>query len=182
MIGIWFDNPTRTAGHVGFAVAAAAAALAARRGVRPDLRLWWTVAIVFALLWIEAAVDWRFVPRTLAHTALGARGAYGARTGLQTSLLAALGLAAVATVVAAALVAGWRRRRGAALPRFRPSTGIAFAATATLVALFVVEAISLHAIDVRLYASVAGMLLVGWLWLAASAVVVVMAAAHSRGR
>ena len=176
---IWFDNPTRAVGQVAFAVAAVLAALAAtaagRRRTVADARLWWTVAVVFALLWIETALNWRFVPRTVAHRLLDARGGYGARAGLQEALLVALGAAIVVAVVASVLV---RRRRA----RLASTTRAAFAATTALVALFAVEAISLHALDVRLYAAVGPLLAVGWLWLAASAVVVGMAAAHSRGR
>lgn len=178
----WFDDPTRAAGHIAFAIAAFAAAVVAQRTVRPDLRLWWTVALVFALLWLEIALDWRFVPRTVAHAALQARGAYGGRVDVQQALLAALGIAAAVTVVAGVLVARRRRRLEVAPPRFRRTTRTAFAATAALVALFVVEAISLHSIDVVLYMAVGPLLAVGWLWIAASAVVVGMAAAHSRGR
>jgi hypothetical protein len=178
----WFDNPTRSAGQLAFAAAAVAAALVARRTVAPDLRLWWTVALVFALLWIETAVEWRFVPRSVAQHTLEARGAYGSRTGLQEMLLVALAAGALAAVVAAVGVALGRRRSGALRARFHASTRVAFAATAALVVLFVVEAVSLHAIDAWLYATVGPMLAIGWLWLASSALVVVMAAAHSRGR
>lgn len=179
-------DATRLAGHAAFALAALAAVAAARgsrRAGRPDARLWWTIALVFGLLWLELSLDWRFVPRAVAQAALDARGAYGGRGGLQVALLGAL--AALAGVGAAATLWTVRRRRRAgarALPAFRPTTRIAFATTAALLALFAVEAVSLHGVDALLYRRLGPLLAVGWLWVGASAVVVGMAAAHSRGR
>jgi hypothetical protein len=179
LIGIWFDNPTRSVGQVGFVAAALAAALAARRGIRPDLRLWWTVASVFSLLWIETALGWRFVPRTVAHELLDMR-------------------ARMARGRDADGHPGGARRRGGGDRRCRGTCRAAPAircSSATLSALdrrrlfghvgaggAVRRGSGLAARHRRLAVRERPLLVVGWLWLAASAVVVVMAAAHSRGR
>lgn len=146
-------NPTQVAGLLAFAASALACAWAARR--RPGGWAW--LAAVHGLLWLDILLGTRHRLHDWINAGLRALGAYGERVWLQVALLAAL--ASLAVVV-------WRARR---------RLGAAGTATALVVALLIVEAISWHETDRLLYLRIGPLLLIAYAWIAGAAVVVASA-------
>lgn len=147
-------NPTQAAGLAAFAASMLACAWVAwrmRRGA------WAALAAVHALLLLDIALDLRHRLHDGVNALLRAAGVYDTRGGLQAVLLGA--------AFVALLWLAWRWRRA----------GAAVAATALLVALFLVEAISWHESDRLLYAHAGPLLRIAWAWVALAAVVVVSA-------
>jgi hypothetical protein len=144
------NNPTQLAGLLAFAASTAACVWAARRQHSGG---WTVLAVVHAALWLDILLNTRHRAHDVVNAALVALGLYGSRVWLQAALLLAL----VAVVVLA-----WRVRRRASA---------AVAATAVLVALVFVEAISWHESDRVLYTHVGPLLLIAYAWLACAAIV-----------
>jgi hypothetical protein len=144
-------NPTQLAGLLAFAASTAACVWAARRRNSGG---WTVLAVVHAALWLDILLDTRHRLHDVVNAALLAVGLYGSRVWLQAALLLAL---------AAVVVLAWRARRRA---------GVAVAATAVLVALLLVEAISWHESDRLLYTHLGPLLLIAYAWLACAGVVV----------
>lgn len=114
-------------------------------------RPWPLLAIVNGGYAAECVLGWRHGLHNAAIAAMGEY--YSGRASIQIFLIAiALGLGAIFLLARRADPAG-RARTGAA--------------TATLVTalLFILETISLHAVDAILYRPAAGLLVIGWLWL-----------------
>jgi hypothetical protein len=129
--------------------------VARRRGAARGA--WLALAGVHALLWLDILLNARHRLHDLVNQALHAMHWYESRVWLQVGLLAAL--------VALAAIA-WRARR---------RTGAALSATAVLLAMWLLEAISWHESDRVLYAQVGPLLLIAYAWIACAAVVVVTA-------
>jgi ABC-type proline/glycine betaine transport system permease subunit len=144
-------NPTQVAGLLAFAATTAACVWAARRQHSSG---WAVLAAVHAALWLDILLNTRHRVHDVVNAALRALGLYESRVWLQAALL--LVLAAVAMIA-------WRARRRA---------GLAVVATATLIALMLVEAISWHESDRLLYTHLGPLLLIAYAWLACSGVVV----------
>ncbi len=144
-------NPTQLAGLLAFAASTAACVWAARRRHSGG---WAVLAVVHAALWLDILLNTRHRVHDVVNAALVALGFYESRVWLQAALL--LALAAVAVVA-------WRARRRASM---------AVVATAVLVALLLVEAISWHESDRVLYTHLGPLLLVAYAWLACAGVVV----------
>lgn len=144
-------NPTQVAGLLGFAASTLACLWAARRRHSGG---WALLALVHAALWIDILLNTRHRLHDVVNAALTASGLYESRVWLQAALLLAL---------AALAVFAWRARRRA---------GLAVVATAVLIALMLVEAISWHESDRMLYTHVGPLLLIAYAWLACAAVVV----------
>lgn len=144
-------NPTQVAGLLAFAASTAACVWAARRKHSGG---WAVLAAVHAALWLDILLNTRHRLHDLVNAALRALGLYESRQWLQAALL--LTLCAVA-------VMAWRTRRRA---------GVAVVATALLVALVLLEAISWHESDRLLYTQLGPLLLVAYAWLACAGAVV----------
>lgn len=155
-------NPTQWLGQASFAVAAVACASAARWQPRP----WRGLAVAQALCFIELMVELRLRSHDGVDSWLRGRGWYATRGSLQLLLLAVV--AVVVLVVTAALVVRWRRRD--------PAGALAIAATAAVVAAFLVETVSLHRVDAAMYAQFGRVMAVGWFWCAGACVATAAAA------
>lgn len=170
-------NPTQWLGLCAFAVAAAACVRAARRCGRPWTGLaWWQAACA-----AEVVIDLRQRVHGGVDAWLAAHGAYATRLPLQVGLLA-LALSGMAGGVWWA--AAGARRDGPAqslsqsLSLFLALT-LARAASTAAVMLFVVESISLHAIDALMFTPIGPVLAVGWMWTAAAVVIIAAALSAS---
>ncbi len=144
-------NPTQVAGLLAFAASTVACVWAARRKHSGG---WAVLAAVHAALWLDILLNTRHRVHDVVNAALRALGLYDSRVWLQAALL--LALAAVA-------VFAWRARRRA---------GTAIVATALLIALMLVEAISWHESDRLLYTHLGPLLLIAYAWLACAGAVV----------
>lgn len=137
-------DATQWAGVLSFGLASAVCLVTA-------CRPWPLLAIVNGCYAAECVLGWRHGLHNAAIAAMGEY--YSGRTSIQMVLIAiALGLGAIFILARRTDPAG--RARTAA-------------ATATLVTalLFILETISLHDVDAVLYRPVAGLLIIGWLWL-----------------
>jgi hypothetical protein len=146
-------NPTQVAGLLAFAASTLACLWAVRRRGAAR-RAWLALAAVHALLWLDILFNTRHRLHDGVNRALHAIGWYEQRLWLQAALLVAL---------LAVAVMAWRARRRA---------GAALAATAVLLALVLVEAVSWHESDRVLYATLGPLLLIAYAWIACAAVVV----------
>jgi hypothetical protein len=144
-------NPTQLAGLLAFAATTLACAWAARRQHSGG---WTALAVVHAALWLDILLNTRHRVHDVVNAALRAMGLYESRVWLQAALLLAL---------AAGVVIAWQARRRA---------GVAVLATAVLIALMLVEAISWHESDRVLYMHLGPLLLIAYAWLACAGVVV----------
>ena len=150
-------NSTQAAGLLAFVPAAVASAMAfsTATGRRShDRGAWATIAAIYSVLAIEVLAKARHSINREIGARLRDAGVYTERRPVQAALLLAI-------VVLAAIITRY-------LARSAPTscTSVARSTTAALVALFMVESVSLHAIDGILYHPAGPMLLIGWLWLA----------------
>ena len=162
-------NSTELAGLAAFIPAALASAAAAGRGATWRRRGWTVLAVIYALLTVEIIASTRHQLDRLIVAWLKAHHLYPERRPAQAAailLLLVLGLLAARYVL-----------RLAPAGRLK----IATAATAAVVTLFVVESVSLHALDAILYRPVGPIMLIGWLWLACG-LTTVGAALSPKGR
>jgi hypothetical protein len=72
---------------------------------------------------------------------------------------------AAAALICAILILSWYKTTG-------PAARVATSVTIAVLALFSIEAVSLHAIDAIFYRSIGPVLLIGWIWALASAAIV----------
>ncbi len=149
-------NPTQLTGLIAFAIAALACARAARRQRGPWVGLLIAQLVCFAEVWFGL----RHRLHDLADVLLRSRGMYASRVGLQEALIAAALL--LVGVGLATSARWWRRDARVALAML--GTGLAFT-------LFVIETISLHAIDVLMYEPLGPVMLVALAWSAGAALV-----------
>jgi len=161
-------NPTQWLGLCAFALAAAACVRAATRCGRPWTGLaWWQAACA-----AEVVIDLRQRVHGGMDAWLAAHGAYATRLPLQVGLLS-LALAGMAGGV-------WWAAAG--MRRDGPAASLARTASLAAVMLFVVESISLHAIDALMFAPLGPVLAIGWMWAAAAALVIAAALTASPAR
>lgn len=150
-------NSTQAVGLLAFIPAALAAAAAfgtASRSQRGGRGTWAAIAVLHTLLAVEIFAEMRHRLHRAIDDWLIAASVYSERRPAQVALL-------LVVVVLAALAT----RRIARLESTR-RLAIARGATAALVTLFIVETISLHAVDAVLYRPAGPVLLIAWLWLA----------------
>ncbi|MBB5687113.1 hypothetical protein [Sphingobium boeckii] len=166
-------NLTQIAGILAFVIASLACLIAsgARRKSR-DLSIWRGLSIVYGLLAIEMIAAMRHRIHDFVNALLKITGEYSARSGLQEMLIAAL-----AIVILTAMGLYLMR-----LGKIKASTRLAASATMTLVGLFLLEMISLHAIDAILYRPIGPLMVITYLWIAASTVTVITAWRYRKGR
>jgi hypothetical protein len=137
----------------GFAVAALLCARAACHGSAG----WWILSAVNAFLVVEIVVGWRYSVHDIADSFLVSQGLYESRRPWQMSMIVvalmmlfAVGFTARARIQSAAFASA--------------VTGLCFA-----ISIFVIEAISLHAVDAALYHALGPVKVIAFFWLAASA-------------
>lgn len=146
-------NSTQAIGLIAFLPATLLALVAARRAPRGGGG-WSVIAAIHLLLALELFAGMRHRLSGLLSHWLRTAGVYADRRPPQAAVDAIL--------VALAAAAIWRVARG----RQHRTLTIARAATAMLLALFVAETVSLHAVDAIMYRPAGPVLLIGWLWLA----------------
>ncbi len=157
-----FDtNPTQVTGLIVFVAAALSCGWAVRRTSGRTAVLWRWLAVVQCLFLAEIVFGLRHQVHGGVDAVLQQLGWYANRRPLQVALLvlsfAGLGFAAMPVL---RVFAG------------SPSARLAAIASLAALALFGLEAISLHQIDSELYRPVGPVMLIAWLWLALGAVVV----------
>jgi hypothetical protein len=150
-------NSTEAAGFLAFipaALASAAAFGATRTSRRRERRTWAVFAVIYALLSIEILMNLRHRVDQAIGDGLRAAGVYPERRPAQAA-------AVVIAIILGALATRF-------IVRLAPTTrlSIASGATAALLLLFMVESISLHAVDGILYRRIGPVMLIAWLWLA----------------
>jgi hypothetical protein len=151
-------DATQMVGMAGFGVAAV---LCARRSwpktARIDAAPWRILAAVTAVLVVEIVAGLRYRVHDLADTLLLGQSLYEARRPWQLAMI----VVASAALIAAVLIA---RSRIQSAVMASAVTGVCFA-----VSIFVIEAISLHAVDAVLYRELGPVKVIALFWLAASA-------------
>lgn len=159
-------SATRWLGLVGFGIAALACWRASRRWPSP----WRALSAAQALFFAEIVLNLRHRLHDVADAFLQAQQWYVRREPLQIALLASLG--ALVLGVAFWLVTS-RRRHGW-------QGTLALAATLVSAALFLLEVVSLHAIDALMYTRVGGVLVIGLGWLLLGSIVAICALLRQR--
>ena len=163
-------NPTQIEGMLAFAVSALTAAYAARNArlhLPATARTWWWTSALQLLLCMEVWLGMRHASHDLVTAALQSAGLYQGRAIVQKWLLVA--------VLAGALVLALTRWNTKANTRRRTHAGLALACTAATWTLFLVETVSLHAVDRVLYRPIGPVLLIAYLWVTNAMVVVWLA-------
>jgi hypothetical protein len=160
---------TRVTGVLAFGAAALACATLAisRRPRHPAL--WASLAVVQMLCAVEVLFGFRYGLHDLANGALLERGWYGSRGDWQALLLGA----GVAAICALGLLAAWQSRAD----RY---AAVAIVGAALGVSVLLAETISLHRIDVVMYASLGPFVGLVWMWIAAASMVAAAALATRR--
>lgn len=145
-------DSTELSGFVAFLPPAVACAVAARcKGI--GSKRWAILAIIYALVSIEILVRGRHLIDQAIGDWLRAEQLYPERRPPQA--------AAILVLLMLALLAARFVLRRAPTRRLKIATG----ATAAALTLFVVESVSLHAVDAIFYRPVGPIMLIGWLWL-----------------
>lgn len=161
-------NITQAAGLLAFIIAILAAVAAFWRTSRGARVCWGAIVAIYLLLTLEVLAMLRHHSNLVAGEWLKAEGIYAERRPAQAAIL-------MLTMLLAALVLGFviRKARGRA-------QAIAIGATAAVILLFVIESISLHAVDAILYRHVGPVMLIAWLWLACGLTTAVAAALYRK--
>ena len=163
MLNDLHTDPTQLTGLLAFALSAFACWHAAKlRG-----STWRALAVAQLACFAEVLVGLRLRVHDLADFLLQGNGWYGARQSAQIPLLVISVLLSIAWAVV--VVIRWRRN---------VDVCIAVLATSAVVALFVIELISLHGVDAIMYVTIGPVLLIGVAW-AAGALVVAASALHA---
>lgn len=149
-------NPTQLLGILTFLAAAIIAWLASRRCSHP---MWRLNTAIYLLLSIEISIGLRHQLQQMVRSEAKNQGLYETRQSYQPYMIGFI-LLMLALTCAVVLI----RKRWAAQPLPLWS---AFSLVAVL-GIFLVEVISLHAVDRVLYYRIGGVLLIGYLWLGAS--------------
>jgi hypothetical protein len=145
---------TQMIGLVSFLSAALSAAWWGGVRNRSDSqRAWWICAGLLSLMVLEICLGVRHELHHQISGWLQAQGSYDQRRGVQVYLIAVL-----ISLLLLALVYFTSRVKGA------PPEKAAWAVVMALVALFLIETISLHGVDALLYHPVGPMLMIGYLW------------------
>ena len=165
-------NPTDLTGLLSFAAATIACLIATRRSQLPDTRTWKLLALINCLFLIEIHFGFRYRITAFAATLLRAEGLYAYMHGRIQEIII-ISVAAIALIFVT-LFLFWRQVAGSA-------TRVAAAITIALLALFGIETVSLHALDVVFYRPIGPVLMIAWLWVVAAAGIC-LAASRADGR
>ncbi|SIN60432.1 hypothetical protein SAMN02745824_0664 [Parasphingorhabdus marina DSM 22363] len=161
-----FDNSTQAAGLLAFLIAFGCCLIPGRRGA------WSWLAAIYLALAIEMMVETRHGLRLLVNDVMQRGGLYADRTGYQLAIAGLLTILVLAVLYQVAQSGLWRKSSRAA-----KTAGIA---TLILLLLFVVELLSLHAIDALLYQTTGGLMRVGWSWIVLAGVTAISAIFQGR--
>lgn len=146
-------NVTQAAGLLAFLPAVVVGVAASRRtGGRTGI--WSSLAAINALMAAEIML-------MLRHDVSGSVGAWLCHAGLYADRRSSQAAMILALLLLALLALPAVLRKATTKPQ-----AVAIGSTFAAVLLFMVESVSLHAIDAVLYQPVGPMLLIGWLWLA----------------
>lgn len=138
-------DPTQLAGIGAFGGAALACFCVRQRS-------WLVIGAINAGLALECVLSLRHRKHDIVLDVMGAY--YDTRTGVQIGLI----IVALLIVLGGTIIL-LRRKSRAVPPAVLATTGLALA-------LFSVETISLHVVDAFFYQTIAGLLLIGWMWIA----------------
>lgn len=132
---------------------------------------WRLLAVVHGALFLEVLLGLRHQIHALAGRGLMAEALYGERRPMQIALLAAM--------LAAGVLILWLAGRQKRLP-----AKVGILSSGLLAALFIVEAISLHAIDALLYRRIGPLMIIGFIWAGLCTITILAALADRsvRGR
>lgn len=153
-------NLTQITGVVAFfavAIAAARVALANRARRQHSARVWWLVGGVHLVLGVEVVVGARHGVHDWVNAVLHDGGLYPKHGAIQLVLLM---VCVLWFVLGQAAARRWLR----GMPQLAPHARRSVFVTEAVGALFLVESVSLHAIDQLLYASVGPVRAIAYLW------------------
>ena len=156
MINLLGTNPTQLLGMIAFTAATVACLVAAYRPTARDRRAWMVLALINGVFLMEVFFGFRHRIHDMAQSILIAQGTYGDRASLQRVLVPVVVLLAFGL----AFFVVWSRFTNVDF-KLAASTSIA------ILALFAIEAVSLHSLDALLYQPIGPALLVGWIWIVA---------------
>jgi hypothetical protein len=160
MLERYITNPTELTGLLSFAAATIACLIATRRSGSRDARIWRLLALMNCLFLIEIYFGLRFRIAELAVMLLKTRGVYAKLHGLTQEIMI-VAIAAIALVFVT-LFLFWRQGAGGA-------ARLAASITIAVSALFAIEMVSLHAVDAVFYRPIGPVLMLGWVWVIATA-------------
>jgi hypothetical protein len=153
-------NPTQLVGVIAFGGATIACLFATFRRDARDGGVWFVIALINSVFLLEILMGFRHRIHDVGSSILMADGTYGNRGPLQEIVIFLL--AATAVVVATIILTQCR---------FATTSGrLAASVSIAVLALFAIEAVSLHALDAVFYRPIGPILLIGWIWLVACAV------------
>lgn len=154
------SNPTQWTGLIAFGAASWSALRASRRKAvpsNPAATAWrWISALQFLYV-LEIWLNTRHIAHDMVNTVLRATGLYADRASIQTILLAIAALTGMVVGVVMWRTHWWSRQTDA-------RTKLALVSTIAILLLFVVETISLHAIDRVMHLQVGPVLLIAYAW------------------
>jgi hypothetical protein len=160
-------NTTQLAGMLAFGMAGLTAFYASRSVASADqsaARQWRWIFIFQVLFCIEIWLGTRHAVHDMVNDWLRAMGIYQDRATLQKWMLV--------TLVLSGALAGFSGWPGALQTRPKsPMLKLAIACTAAVVLLFLIETVSLHAVDRVLYHQAGPVLLIAYAWMAGAAAV-----------
>lgn len=171
-------NPTQLVGLAAFfAVAITAGLIAMRKNGHAggSARVWAWVAVAHLAFAAEVVLGARHQVHDMLNAVLRDNGLYPARATIQAGLLLLCGLGV------AVGVEGVRRWLGGVPQLTHHARRVAFVALA-IGALFMVESVSLHAIDQVLYATAGPVLAIAYIWVCAAMVTVASAWAEFKAK
>jgi hypothetical protein len=151
-------NPTQLAGLLSFTAATISCLVAARRSVF-EKRVWNLLAFINSLFALETVIGLRHRVHNIAVSILIAQGHYADRQPLQEMMV--ISLATLALLLATLFLIS-QQVTGSA-------TRVAASVTIALLALFAIETVSLHSLDVVFYQQIGSVATIGWLWAIAAA-------------
>jgi hypothetical protein len=152
--------PSDLVGLLAFSAATIACLIAARRSGLRDARTWNVLALINCLFVIEIYFGSRYRITELAITRLKTEDLYPQLHGwFQETIIIAIAAMAIIFIT---LFLFWRLVAGAA-------ARVAASITIAVLALFVIETVSLHAIDAIFYRPIGPLLMLGWVWAIAAA-------------
>jgi len=163
--------PSDLVGILAFSGATVACIVAARQSGPRDARTWNTFASINCLFVIEIYLGSRYRITELAKTLLQSEKLYPLLHGwFQEMIIIVIAAMALAFII---WFLSWVSDAGGAV---RVAGGI----TIAVLALFVIETISLHAIDAIFYRPVGPLLMLGWVWAVAAVGICLAACQRSR--
>ena len=152
--------PSDLVGLLAFFAATIACLIAARRSGLRDARTWNVLALINCLFVIEIYFGSRYRINALTRTLLKTAGLYSQMHGVfqKTIIIVIVAMA----LIFVALFLFWR-------PVSSGAARVAASITIAVLALFVIETVSLHAIDLIFYRPIGPLLMHGWVWAIAAA-------------